>query len=698
MRSIIQQKDNKDDLSAPFLFILFFIIISICYFNSFYCSWHLDDIQNILLNEPLHLTDLSNNSLKQTFFAYPMQTGRLFRPITNLTFGLNWFFGQDNVVGYHIVNFLIHLFVTFFLYQSCFLLLSTPRFGYKYQDKKIFIAAFSAIIWSVNPIQTQTVTYIVQRAAALSTLFSIIGIWLYLKARFSVFNKQKIFFYISTVIFFILAILSKENAVLFPMTIFLIEILFFQKDRFYFRVKTILFFIGLVSIILLFIFLFEGKYFFKNILASYEDRSFSILERILTQPRIILFYISLIIYPSTLRLSIEHDIQISTSLISPFTTLVAISFLIIVIFFSILYYKKYPLLSFSILFFFLNHLVESSFIALEMIFEHRNYLPSLFFFLPIADLISTAMEKYKFKKKIIYQVICAGVVSLIILFSLSTILRNMAWYTDTTLWLDALTKAPRSRRPYINLAYNFKYEGDYKGSLDLYQVSLEKNSSTPWRDTFVAYNGIGGVLMHIGNYKEAAFFFDKSVKLSRNRSRSLYIEALFLKAKAFWMDKQREEAFNIIEKEKEFNKKNMLFYAEMLINFNQNNQALAWLRRVLSESDFHSNEYKMSLLAIAFLYDKIGNPEKANLYLRLASNLDAPKIPTLLFLLEHNIRGNKSFQTEQVFVELLKYITWSDFISMIDNLLNDYSAISISSDRIKKYASDWLELKKNINQ
>ena len=102
-----------------------------------------------------------------------------------LTFALNWYIGKDNVLGYHIVNNAIHLVTTFFLFLTVLNLLMSPNLKGKYQGNEYAIAFLSAILWAVNPIQTQAVTYIIQRMASLAAMFYIIGIYFYLKTRLS---------------------------------------------------------------------------------------------------------------------------------------------------------------------------------------------------------------------------------------------------------------------------------------------------------------------------------------------------------------------------------------------------------------------------------------------------------------------------------------------------------------------------------
>ncbi|MGR0480911.1 MAG: tetratricopeptide repeat protein [Candidatus Electronema sp. V4] len=642
------------------------------------------------MNTPLHITNLGNDSLKKTFFAYPGQTGRVLRPISNLSFALNWFFGQDKIFGYHVVNFTIHFFAAIFLYQCCLLILSTPRLDRKYKKGKFFIAALATVLWAVNPVQTQAITYIVQRMASLSALFSIIAIWFYLKARL-MFGKRRIFFYLGTFTAFFLAVGSKENAVLLPVSILLIEFFFFKQNI---RVdkQTVLFSLAALGLVFTFTLMLGGLDFFINIFQPLPERSFTVWQRLLTQPRIIVFYITLLLYPSPLRLSIEHDVQISTSLFSPNSTIPAFLLLFIIFIYSIFFQKKQPVFSFAIIFFLLNHFVESTFLNLEIVFEHRNYLPSFFFFLPVAAIIYSVLEIYR-KKRVMVIIISVGTIGLIVLFSIGTILRNSVWQTDTSLWTDALKKAPKNSRPYINLGYNLQYEGNYEAAFNLYHSSLGKYSSTPWKDQVVANNGMGHLMMKIGRYEQAFSFFEQAAVLSRNRSISIYTEAFFQKSKSLVLTGKYRQvltdmSFFINNNEKDSKVRQL--YAELLIFTNKYKEAIVALQKVLAFSDHKSMEYRMALVDLALVYAKSGSHDKSDLYLRFARAADSPKIPILLGLLEHSMRADNQAQAKQAFNQLLEEFTWAGLMATLEQPNLDYPALPVSYFLIRQYAVQWL--------
>ena len=106
-------------------------------------------------------------------------------------------------------------------------------------------------------------------------------------------------------------------------------------------------------------------------------RDFTLQERLLTQFRVVIFYISLVVLPYPSRLTLEHDFALSYSLLDPFTTLLSLFALLLFILAAIFSARRERIFSFCILWFFGNLFIESSFIPLEIIFEHRTYLPSM---------------------------------------------------------------------------------------------------------------------------------------------------------------------------------------------------------------------------------------------------------------------------------------------------------------------------------
>ena len=306
-------------------FVLLVLIILPIYSNTFHAAWQFDDKPNIVQNTRLHINDLTLNSLWNTFFAKAGKDS-FFRPLPSLSLALNWYAGQANTFGYHLVNLAIHLLTAFLLFLATKLLLQTPRLIHRYSKEDAFyISLLSTILWAVNPIQIQAVTYIVQRMAAMAAMFYILGVYLYIKGRQTDQMKTQVLFYMACFFSFACALMSKENAALLPLCLILIEIIFFseltalQPIR---KTVPVLIVSGLVLVLLGVAVFLTGALEFLS--SGFATRPFTLWERLLTEPRILLFYISQIFYPLPARLSITHDIVVSTSLLSPWTTLPAI--------------------------------------------------------------------------------------------------------------------------------------------------------------------------------------------------------------------------------------------------------------------------------------------------------------------------------------------------------------------------------------
>jgi cytochrome c-type biogenesis protein CcmH/NrfG len=466
------------------ILFLLSILVLLVYSNTFNAPFHLDDFHNIAQNTTLHIDRLSLPSLYSVTTGNA-KTGKLFyRPVSYLSFSLNWYFGQDDVTGYHIVNIAIHILISFFLYLSILALFDSPNLKDKYRQDKYFIAGLAACLWAVNPIQTQAVTYIVQRMAALATLFSIMAIFLYIKARISQSLKNKAVFFSGMAICFLLAVGSKENALLVPVSIFLVEMFFFQDRQ---TRKKIIGLGILVFLIVLFlgVFLFLNGEFFSRILGGYEKRTFTVSERLMTQPRVILFYLSQMFFPVADRFSIDHDMVVSTGLLSPWTTLPAIMIILGASGVAVWRMIQMPLVGFAILFFLTNHLVESSIIPLEMVFEHRNYLPSLFLFLPVAAGLMYLVNHYSPERKIMKGLVIGFITLWVAVSGFATYTRNMAWNDEQTLWEDALEKAPGRSRPYLNLASVYqKFDSDR--AIYLYQAAMHLKDDTRHKPEIVS--------------------------------------------------------------------------------------------------------------------------------------------------------------------------------------------------------------------
>ncbi|MGD9076307.1 MAG: tetratricopeptide repeat protein [Desulfobacteraceae bacterium] len=498
-----------------FAIVVLGILIFSIYGNTFDCSWHFDDEVNITDNPNIHLKELSWKSIKRALFSGRADPSALYRPVSCLSFALNYYFGELDVLGYHLVNTLIHFLASVFLFLFIYHTLNLPSLRTKYADNAYPIALLATLLWAINPVQTQAVTYLVQRMASMAGMFYIMSMYFYLKARTHVKGGQKVLLFMLCFSCFLLALGSKENAIILPLSLSLYEILLLQKiTRENLRKNLRIFLVVAGAIFILgfaYIYVRGGNIFY--FIGDYDVRPFTLWQRLLTEPRVIIFYISLLFYPMPHRLNIAHSIEISTSLLEPITTLLSILLIVGAIVCTMIIARKRPLLSFCVLFFFINHLVESTIFALELIFEHRNYIPSMLLFLPVAIGFWNLLKRYSMKKSMKF-IISLFIILLLIGLGHSTFMRNFTWKNEKSLWIDAVDKTPDIPRPHHNLGKYYQDIGDYKNAILEYEKALDKPENNRKDGAFVTYYNLGKIYGDLKDSKKALDFYKKSIAIN----------------------------------------------------------------------------------------------------------------------------------------------------------------------------------------
>jgi len=320
----------------PRLLIALLIITAAIYYPGFSGGFFFDDAWNIENNSSIKISHLSFDSLTQVIFSG--ESGPLKRPISMLSFAINYYFTGEDPFYFKLTNLLIHLLnglALFFLTQT---LLGTYK-RYKepnLSDKSIgWISLAVAAAWLLHPLNLTSVLYIVQRMNSLSALFVISGLLLYTlgRQRLALGEGGIIQIITSMLVFVPLAILSKENGALLPAFILAIEATFFQlrattkKDR--------KFLIAFFSITTLCPFILGIGYLAlhpEKIISGYLTRDFTLHDRLLTEARILWMYIQMIVLPIGQNYGLFHDdIVISRGLTQPISSLFSILGVIVLI-------------------------------------------------------------------------------------------------------------------------------------------------------------------------------------------------------------------------------------------------------------------------------------------------------------------------------------------------------------------------------
>jgi tetratricopeptide (TPR) repeat protein len=228
------------------------------------------------------------------------------------------------------------------------------------------------------------------------------------------------------------------------------------------------------------------------------------LERLLTESRVVAWYISLLLLPLPSRLSMEHDVVISTSLLAPPSTLLSCLFLLLSAFLILRFRRKWPLVTYGGAWFFLNLAIESTIVPLELVFEHRLYLPSVGFWLSfVVVLASLAGHARRQLSQTDFVKISWSIFAILISgLTLMTFQRNEAWQDAVSINRDAVSKAPNHHRSHANYAVALLRTGRFEEAVKEAEISI-RLGQPHFESYMVASNTIVGALAGLGKLEEA---------------------------------------------------------------------------------------------------------------------------------------------------------------------------------------------------
>ncbi|MCK5324038.1 MAG: hypothetical protein KAJ45_07810, partial [Desulfobulbaceae bacterium] len=286
-----------------------------------------------------------------------------------ISFTVDHHLSNGSIVQFHITNILVHMAATCFLYLflAGIIKTDTGAKAVRFIEPRFF-CLFITALWALHPIQTNCVTYIVQRMAAMAALFYLAALAFYIRARISKTPLAKISLFSAAFIACALAFMSKENAFTLPAAIAMVELIFISPDLAKKNLRSMKRRHWLILVIVILLLLPLGENYWGGVLNGYNMRHFTLTERLLTELRIVVFYISLLLIPLPHRLNLDHHVAVSHSLFSPVTTLLCLLVLVSLFIFAIRTRKTNPFITFGVLWFFLNLIIESSVIPLELIF------------------------------------------------------------------------------------------------------------------------------------------------------------------------------------------------------------------------------------------------------------------------------------------------------------------------------------------
>jgi protein O-mannosyl-transferase len=454
-------------------FALITVSTLLAYSNSISGPWAMDDF---VANRPVSFHDLDDI------------VG--FRKIAYLTFLFNQWIAPFNPANFRIFNILIHIVNAVLVYVITFRTLGLFLRGREGDGSIDNIsragALIAGLIFALHPININAVAYIVQRMASLAAMFVLLSLLAYFHAVSSDKTGRKVIFYAVAVLFVILGIFSKENAVLAVPLIILYDYVFLSDKGGMKAFARRVFPLGAACIAAIAIASYALNFHLTLskiaglLLHPSEpmqakawmavDVYWTPLQHLLTEFRVVARYLSLIAFPSPSLLVFDWwGFPVSTGLTSPLITLISVIFLISLLVFAVVKLRRFPLLCFGILWYLIAISLES-FVAIgsDLYFEHRNYLPAAGLFMGLAGEVAARL-KPRVDRKHVW--IAAGALCLIV--GSLTFSRNMVWRDAITLWSDTISKSPGNIRAAMALGNTYMKNSDFESALRQFAAVAE---------------------------------------------------------------------------------------------------------------------------------------------------------------------------------------------------------------------------------
>jgi hypothetical protein len=464
--------------SKPFVQIACILLCGVlAYANTFNVPFIFDDNGSIVDNS--HIKNLSN-------FWPPSGT----RWFGSFTFALNYAAGGLQVSGYHCVNLAIHLAASLLVYRLVALTFRTPFFSAGEQtaehEQTALLSSFAAaFIFVSHPIQTQAVTYIVQRFASLATLLFLASMVCYVQARLSHAGndtrtpkqtKSTAAWLAIALLLAVLAMTTKEIAFTLPIVIVLYELAFFPGRP---LIERLQFLIPVLLTLLIIPYNLSGVDYSGVSVASRATTAISRHDYLLTQSRVLVTYLRLLVLP--VNQMIDYDYPIFRDLFDPslLLSLLLLSSLFILSILSMIKggRGKIPsearIVGFGGLWFFITLAVESSVIPItDVLFEHRLYLPSVGAFMAAAVTAAFAVNIIgaRFPRSVCG--ISAILACILGALPVATHFRNDVWSSEISLWEDAAKKSPGNARARAIIGIKLIQAGKIDGAIRHFQEAL----------------------------------------------------------------------------------------------------------------------------------------------------------------------------------------------------------------------------------
>ena len=431
-----------------------------------------DDYPIFAENPAIHITNWHWQAWHQVL---TWSLANVQRPLAMLSYALNYALGNDTR-GFKATNLAIHLLNTLLLLALIRRLLLAswpPRDDGNIEHHQHHITYWALAIttaWAIHPLQVSAVMYVVQRMELLGFTFVLLALLAYWRARQQQFKGRRGWPWVVLCgALTIIGYYAKETAALVPGYALLLEltVLRFATARPAIgRIWKAIYIVGFAGALAMVVSYVLPHYATAT---AYVGRDYNVWQRELTQLRALPMYIGWCVLPLPSQLHFYYDnYTASTGLLHPATTLFGGLFLLGLLGLAITIRQRRPLLALGIGWFFTAHVLTSSPIPLELVFEHRNYPALLGVLLVLADLLWIATRRANPR-------ISALIIAIFLLnLGFLTVLRAATWGNPLLLATTLTEDNPGSARAALDLARRYVAMAQDNPDNPLYSLGIHE--------------------------------------------------------------------------------------------------------------------------------------------------------------------------------------------------------------------------------
>ncbi len=488
-RKSTHSKSSNSLRNPPFFLTALLITVAglIVYANSFFTPFIFDDTNHISYNPRI-----------QQLWPLTQVIANTNRPVVDLSLAINYAFGGLQPFGYHLINWIVHILAAIVLAAIVRRTLCNSIFPQRYQELSGWFALVVAVIWMVHPLQTQSVTYTIQRAESMMGLFFLLTLYSVIRSADGLKRWEG-----AALVFCALGMGCKEVMVTAPLIVAIYDRIFLAKIWKEVIAQRGWMYVGLAAT---WLFLWQLVHTVRDNSANagWHFAGASPFSYALTQTKVIAHYLKLSFAPR--HLCLDYDESMMTSVGEGILFVVMIGIFLSGTLWAL---WKNPPLGFLGIWFLLILSPTSSFFPIgDMIVEHRMYLPLAAIVVLAVVIGDFGLQKLQMSKTLRANCARGIVIALVIALGWRTIQRNRDYRSETAMWANVVAQSPDNARARLNLGNALAKEKQWDSAIEQYRQGFKLNPAYEK----IPYN-LALSLAQTGKWLEAQQMLEKAIQL-----------------------------------------------------------------------------------------------------------------------------------------------------------------------------------------